>query len=122
MNLNTSKHPQSNPPAPSDETVFIERRAALTVYVASFGGWAKGSTYRSHAADAADALEDAGESVAADWFYTVSSKTYNFCMSTYEALLTSCLSTPCSLPNPSFFNLCFSTPLPCRLAMTAPSA
>jgi hypothetical protein len=42
---------QSNPPKPSDDDVYIESRPALEVYVTSFGGWATGSSYLSHAAD-----------------------------------------------------------------------
>lgn len=36
---------QAAPPKPSDETVFIEERAPLDVYVKAFGGWAVGQTY-----------------------------------------------------------------------------
>jgi hypothetical protein len=36
---------QAAPPKPSDETVFIEQRAPLDVYVKSFGGWAVGKSY-----------------------------------------------------------------------------
>lgn len=36
---------QAAPPKPSDETVFIEERGPLDVYVKAFGGWAVGQTY-----------------------------------------------------------------------------
>jgi hypothetical protein len=36
---------QAAPPKPSDETVFIEQRASLDVYVKGFGGWAVGQSY-----------------------------------------------------------------------------
>lgn len=65
-----AKLAQATPPTPEDETVFIEKRPALDVYVASFGGWAKGSTYLSHAADASDALEGKGITVDPAFFYT----------------------------------------------------
>jgi hypothetical protein len=42
---------QSHPPQPSDEEVYIESRPALEVYVSSFGGWATGATYLTHAAE-----------------------------------------------------------------------
>lgn len=61
---------QASPPEPSDEAVFIEKRPALDVYVASFGGWAKGSTWLSHASDASDALAGEGVKVDSDYFYT----------------------------------------------------
>lgn len=61
---------QASPPAPSDEAVFIESRPALDVYVSSFGGWARGSTYLSRAADAADALRGAGVEIDEAFFFT----------------------------------------------------
>ncbi|GBF95219.1 hypothetical protein Rsub_07934 [Raphidocelis subcapitata] len=61
---------QSNPPKPSDESVFIESRPAADVYVASFGGWARGSTYLDHAADTAKALEGEGIETAGGFFWT----------------------------------------------------
>jgi hypothetical protein len=48
---------QSNPPQPSDEEVFIESRAALEVYVSSFGGWATGSSYLTQAAELTEVCE-----------------------------------------------------------------
>ncbi|KAI8463957.1 MAG: SOUL-domain-containing protein [Monoraphidium minutum] len=61
---------QASPPQPSDDAVVIESRPALDVYVAAFGGWAKGSTYLQHAADAGDALEDKGLKIDSGFFYT----------------------------------------------------
>lgn len=61
---------QASPPTPSDETVFIESRPALDVYVASFGGWAKGSTWLQHASETASVLEQQGLPVDPSFFYT----------------------------------------------------
>lgn len=61
---------QSHPPQPSDEEVYIESRPALEVYVSSFGGWATGATYLTHAAELTEMLEDAGHPIVTDHFYT----------------------------------------------------
>lgn len=61
---------QDAPPTPSDDAVFIETRPALDVYVTSFGGWAKGSTYLSKAQEASKALEGAGLAIDDKFFFT----------------------------------------------------
>lgn len=61
---------QDAPPKPTDETVYIEARPALDVYVSSFGGWAVGSTWLSQAADLTQLLEDGGYAINTDHFYT----------------------------------------------------
>jgi hypothetical protein len=50
--------------------VYIEPRPALDVYVASFGGWARGSTYLGKAQAASKALEDAGIAIDDTFFLT----------------------------------------------------
>jgi hypothetical protein len=50
--------------------VFIESRPAADVYVAAFGGWARGSTWLDHASDAAKALEDEGIRTDGGFFWT----------------------------------------------------
>ncbi|KAF8056126.1 COG6 [Scenedesmus sp. PABB004] len=61
---------QAKPPTPSAPEVFIEPRAALKVYVRSFGGWATGATYLAAAASLTAALEDAGRAFDGSHFFT----------------------------------------------------
>lgn len=61
---------QADTPAPSDETVFLQELPATDVYVASFAGFATGGIYLDKAAEVVKALEDAGEGIRTDYFYT----------------------------------------------------
>jgi hypothetical protein len=61
---------QDNPPKPFQEEVFIQEFPAMDVYVRSFGGWATGSRYLDAAADAIQALENAGYAIKTDYFFT----------------------------------------------------
>lgn len=48
---------QSDPPAPSDDSIKIEDREGITVYSTQFGGYAKAADYTAQAAQLRSALE-----------------------------------------------------------------
>ncbi|KAG5212498.1 hypothetical protein JEQ12_014927 [Ovis aries] len=48
---------QSDPPAPSDDSIKIEDREGITVYSTQFGGYAKAADYAAQAAQLRSALE-----------------------------------------------------------------
>ena len=64
------KH-QANPPTPTDPAVKIVQNKEFTVYVYTFGGYARRDS-RREAKRFAEALEKAGEQVDTSLFYTAS--------------------------------------------------
>jgi len=60
---------EGTPPAPTDSTVYLSDKETMTVYVKSFGGFAKQADWIKHAADLADALPE-GTEHHKDFYYT----------------------------------------------------
>merc|ERR1711915_837780 len=61
---------QSNPPKPSDPAVVLEKRAAFTAYVKSFGGFANRRLFQTNF-DALKAAINNPSAYRTDYFYGV---------------------------------------------------
>ncbi|CAN9507443.1 unnamed protein product [Ophioblennius macclurei] len=61
---------QENPPEPSDPTVFVEQKGEFTVYVRTFGGFAKEASKREELQKLIDSLKRDGVAYVEAPFYT----------------------------------------------------
>ncbi|XP_070589710.1 heme-binding protein 2 isoform X1 [Erythrolamprus reginae] len=61
---------QANPPKPSDPDVFIESKSAITVYVRSFGGFAKAKRNQDEIQALAETLKRDGRTFQERIYYT----------------------------------------------------
>ncbi|XP_060074161.1 heme-binding protein 2-like [Ylistrum balloti] len=64
-----SKH-QADPPEPSDPKVFIEEWPERTILCQGFGGFAKEETWLSHAKTLTGIVEERGEKVHSNFWFT----------------------------------------------------